>query len=121
MSDAFHYFGADLTLSATGDLLVADGLDESTQRVLRRLLTNPKGYLWQATYGAGLPGFIGQPLDAPALAALIKAQMYLEADVAHDPEPQIALQSIPNGISVQIAYTSVDSGEPAYLNFDVTP
>jgi hypothetical protein len=47
--------------------------------------------------------------------------MYLEADVSHDPEPQVALQQIPNGISAQITYISVQTGEPVLLNFDLTP
>ena len=55
------------------------------------------------------------------LTALIKAQMYREADVAHDPEPQVAVQAIANGLAVQIAYTYAPSGQPAYLSFDVTP
>ncbi len=121
MTDAAHYFGSDLTISANGDLLTADGLTESKQRVLRRLLTNQNDYLWQPLYGAGLPSFIGQPLDEPAIAVLIKAQMYEEADVSHDPEPQVTLTLIPNGISAQITYTSVESGEPVLLSFDVTP
>ena len=121
MTDTAHYFGSDLALSANGDLLIADGLDENKQRVLRRLLTNQKDYLWQPLYGAGLPSYIGQPLDEAPISALIKSQMYLEADVSHNPEPQITLQQIPNGISAQIVYTSVESGEPVLLSFDVTP
>src|SRR5436190_392695 len=121
MTDAAHYFGSDLTVSANGDLLVADGLEESKQRVLRRLLTNPRDYLWEPLYGAGLPSYIGLPLDEPAISALIKGQMYLEADVSHDPEPQVTLQLIPNGISARIVYTSVENGEPVLLSFDVTP
>lgn len=121
MTDAYHYFGSDLALSATGDLQTADGITESQQRVLRRLLTNQQDYLWEPLYGAGLPGYIGQPLDQPALTALIKSQMYLEADVSHDPEPQITLTSIPNGISAQIIYTSVDTGLPVLLSFDLNP
>ena len=121
MTDAAHYFGSDLTVSANGDLLTADGLTESRQRVLRRLLTNPQDYLWQPLYGAGLPADIGRPLDAAAVAALVTSQMYQEADVSHDPEPQVALTPIPNGLSARIAYTSVESGEPVLLGFDVTP
>lgn len=121
MTDANQYFSGDLTLSATGDLLTADSPTESQQRVLRRLLTNQQDYLWQPLYGAGLPSYIGQPLDQAAITALIKSQMYLEADVSHDPEPQIVLQQIPNGISAQITYTSIDTGLPAYLSFTVTP
>lgn len=121
MTDAAHYFSSDLALSATGDLLTATGADETTQRVLRRLLTNLKDYLWQPGYGAGLPGYIGQPLDQAALSALIKSQMYLEADVAHDPEPLVVLQQIPNGVSAQITYVSNDTGQTELLSFDVTP
>ena len=121
MTDVFHYFATDLTLSANGDLLTAAGPDESKQRVLRRLLTNPQDYLWQPLYGAGLPSYVGQPLDEAAAAALVRGQMYLEADVAHDPEPQVALTPIPNGVSARIAYASVESGEPVLLSFDVTP
>lgn len=121
MADASQYFGSDLTLSATGDLLVADGLEESKQRILRRLLTNPGDYLWEPDYGAGLPTYIGRPLDQAALTALIKAQMYQEASVAHDPEPQVAVQAIANGLSVQIAYTYAPTGQTATLAFDVTP
>lgn len=121
MSDAFHYFGSDLTLSATGDLLTAEATDETTQRILRRLLTNIKGYIWEPGYGAGLPGMIGQTLDAAELSALIKSQMYLEADVSHAPEPQIAVQQIPNGVAVQITYVGNATGETDFLSFDVTP
>jgi phage baseplate assembly protein W len=121
MTEIFQYFGSDVVLSANGDLLAADTPIGSRQRVLRRLLTNPKDYLWQPGYGAGLPSYIGLPLDEAALSALIKAQMYLEADVSHDPEPDVTLTQIPNGISAQITYTSVDTGLPVLLNFDVTP
>jgi hypothetical protein len=121
MADAFHYFGSDLALSASGDLLTADGTDKTTQRILRRLLTNQEDYLWQPGYGAGLPGYIGQAAESGPLSALIKSQMYLESDVAHDPEPQITLQQIPNGISTQIGYVSVETGQTEFLSFDLTP
>ena len=132
MSDLFHYFGGDLNLSATGGLLTVDGLEWSKQRVLRRLLTNPAqydasgnvtvpgDYLWQPDYGAGLPSYIGENLDIPALTALIRAQMYLEASVLHDPEPSITLQQIPNGVAAQITYYEADSGLPVSLSFDTT-
>ena len=121
MADVSHYFGGDLQSGPTGDLLVADTAIESRQRVLRRLLTNQRDYLWEPLYGAGLPGYIGRPLDQPAISSLIKSQMYLEGDVSHDPEPQVALRQIPNGISAQIGYSSVATGSPVLLNFDLTP
>lgn len=121
MTDSSHLFGSDLALSATGDLLPAGGIEEGKQRILRRLLTNPGDYPWHPEYGAGLPSYIGRPLDEPALATLIKGQMYAEGGVSREPEPQVILQPIPNGISVRIAYTALPEGLPAYLNFDVTP
>ncbi len=132
MSDLFHYWSGDLNLSATGGLLTADGLEQSKQRVLRRLLTNPAqydtngnvtvpgDYIWQRDYGAGLAAYIGQNLDIPSLTARIRAQMYLEASVLHDPEPVISLQAIPNGVAAQITYYEADSGLPVLLSFDTT-
>ena len=47
MADISHTFGADLSLSATGDLLCVTGDTLTQQRVLRRLLTNAGDYIWQ--------------------------------------------------------------------------
>ena len=121
MADVAQYFSADVNPSASGDLLVAYGVLESQQRILRRLLTNPGDYIWQPDYGAGLPAYIGKPLDEPSLIALIKTQMYLEPSVSHNPEPVILFNLIPNGIYVRIQYVEVESGQPTVLSFDVTP
>jgi hypothetical protein len=121
MADAGHYFSGDLQVSATGDLLVADSVLESQQRILRRLLTNATDYLWQPDYGAGLPATIGEPLDEAAMDTLIRSQMYREESVSQNPAPQIITTPIPNGIYVQIQYVEIDSGKPATLSFDVTP
>lgn len=121
MADAGHYFSSDLHLGATGDLLVADGVLESRQRILRRLLTNPRDYIWQPEYGAGLPGKIGLPLDRAELDTLIRSQMYLEESVVQNPAPQITTTPIPNGIDVQVQYVEADSSQSATLSFDVTP
>lgn len=133
MADAAHYFSGDLQVDATGDLLVADSVLESQQRILRRLLTNPTqydangnvlasgDYIWQPGYGAGLPAQIGLPLNEPELDALITTQMFLEQSVVQSPAPQVITDLIPNGIKVQIQYVEADSAQPATLSFDVTP
>ena len=121
MADAGHYFSGDLQLGATGDLLVADGMLESNQRILRRLLTNQGDYIWQPTYGAGLPAQIGQPLDEPELQSLITSQMYLEQSVLQNPAPQVTANAIPNGLDVQIAYVEAESNQAEMLSFQVTP
>ena len=72
MSDAHHAWGGDLSVSPTGDLQTATGPALGTERVLRRLLTNPGDDLWQPGYGAGLARFVGPPADAAAIRALIR-------------------------------------------------
>jgi hypothetical protein len=121
MADVGHYFGSDLQLGATGDLLAADSLLESTQRVLRRLLTNQGDYIWEPNYGAGLPGLVGDPIDEPEMDSLIRSQMYLEQSVVQNPAPQITTNAIPSGFDVQIQYVEADSSQPATLSFQVTP
>jgi hypothetical protein len=119
MPDLDHTFGGDLSVSAAGDLLTADSLTLSQERVLRRLLTNPGDYIWQPNYGASLPSYVGQTADIAAITALIRGQMALEATVAQNPPPEVAVTAIPGGIAVNIQYTETDSGEPSILSFSV--
>lgn len=93
MPDLYHQFGGDLVLSASGDLLTADGSVLGVQRVLRRLLTNPGDYIWQAAYGAGLAAYVGLPVQADAIKAVILNQMQNEARVAQDPSPVVTVAS----------------------------
>ena len=119
--DLAHWFGQDLNVAASGDLLTVDGVAKGTQRILRRLLTNPGDYIWHPDYGAGLASKIGQPFDAEACEALIKAQIYLEASVARSPQPVITVTEITNGLSVSIQYTDNDTGQVVALSFPVKP
>lgn len=131
MSDLNHYFGGDLSLSATGDLLKADGTVQGQQRVLRRLLTNPAtldsngnvtvpgDYIFHPTYGAGLPRMVGDTLNIPKIRALIRGQIFLEACVSRNPEPVITVSAIPNGVSVYIHYNDAITSKPVALAFDV--
>jgi phage baseplate assembly protein W len=119
--DLAHWFGQDLNVAASGDLLTVDGTVKGQQRVLRRLLTNPGDYIWHPNYGAGLASKIGQPFDAASCAALVKAQMFLEPSVARTPPPVINVSQITNGLFVSIAYTDAATGSPVALSFSVTP
>lgn len=119
MNDLSHDFSGDLQASAVGDLLTSDGVTRSNQRILRRLLTNPGDYIWHPDYGAGLPARIGSTLNVDELTGLIRSQMFQEASVSHDPEPQIEVTPIPDGASVRIGY--VVDGTPASLSFSVGP
>ncbi|MFZ0271004.1 MAG: hypothetical protein WAL34_04055 [Acidobacteriaceae bacterium] len=120
MVDAFHYYGGDLQLDSSGDIQTVDSVQESQQRILRRLLTNPGDYWWHPEYGAGLPAWIGQDIDEVAMTTLIKTQMYLEESVVQNPPPQIEFSSFSNGLSSLISYVESDSNQAVTLSFSAT-
>lgn len=126
MTDIAHFYGSDLSISPSGDLQTCDGLLESEQRVLRRLLTNPQtatppDYIWHPEYGAGVPSYIGSLIDAQKLQALIAGQMQMETTVAQIPPPVVTVASIlGGGLSANIQYTDQASGQPVPLSFSVS-
>src|SRR5260370_37518584 len=81
MSDLFQWWHQALTILPNGDLMVCRGIEptgsltpssatvEGEQRVLRRLLTSPGSYIWHLEYGAGLPAYVGQPVQTGPLSA----------------------------------------------------
>lgn len=97
MVDALHEWGSDLVIGSSGDIGVVSGPLLGQQRVLRRLLTNPGGYIWQLDYGAGLARFIGQPVNALQIRAVVRSQIFKEAAVARQPEPIIDVEVAPGG------------------------
>lgn len=141
MADLYHYWGSDLAAGPhldesgqndpRGDLLtvgqgshsfgVSDVSTATIQRLLRRLLTNPGEYLWQPNYGAGLARFLGQPVNKPALTAIIRSQIFLEAAVSQTPPPVITLTAQKDGtVSCHIIYTDAATGKPTPLSFSIT-
>ena len=131
MADLFAWWRQDLTLLPDGDLLMASavsktgvltpasGTAEGEQRVLRRLMTTAGQYIWHLEYGAGLPGFVGQPSQLDAIQAIIISQMLLEDVVAQDPPPQVQVQTILNGITVNISYIDNNVGKQVTVGFDL--
>jgi len=119
MPDVSHVYGQDLVVSANGDLLTAATVNLSQQRVLRRLFTNPADYIWQPSYGAGLPQKIGSPFDEASIESIVTAQMFLEDSVVRDPPPDVEVASFPNGMFIDIDYTESDSNAPVTLSFPV--
>jgi len=123
INDIYHYWSGDLSASAGGDILTVDGTELGQQRVLRRLLTNPGDYVFHPDYGAGLPAFVGQPLDPGKVAALIRSHILLEDSVASMPPPQITVATNPtdpSSIAVTIAYNDAANGKPVVLSFNVS-
>ena len=120
MFDLDLNWGGDLAASATGDLGVVGRPTLGTERVLRRLLTNPGSYLWHPEYGAGLASYVGQPVTTTTIEALIRAQMRLETAVSQDPEPVVLVQSDNVGsLFVQVRYADADTAEAQTLNIEI--
>jgi hypothetical protein len=120
MTDLAHTFGNDLALAANGDLAVSTGTQAGQERVLRRLMTNPGGYLWSLPYGGGLPAMVGQPGLPKRIAALARAQMLQESAVARTPAPLVTARSDNNGtVSLYIRYADANTGDTATLSVPV--
>jgi hypothetical protein len=72
VADISHIPGNDLLVDATGDIATSDGSQLGQERVLRRLFTNPGAYIWHLQYGAGLARFLGRPMAAARIRAVIQ-------------------------------------------------
>jgi hypothetical protein len=112
MPELSHYCGQDLAVGPTGDLALVSGVTETTQRIIRRLLTNKGEYLWHLLYGAGLPAQVGLSANAMAIQSLIRGEIFKEQTVAQVPAPTINVTASPgsNTVTVNIAYTSSVTG-----------
>jgi phage baseplate assembly protein W len=121
MPDEFHWWGQDTQFSASGDDLLASGVTELNQRMVRALLTPPGTYIWHPTYGAGLGRFVGHALSPEEFAeikSLITAVVMVEPDVQKQPAPNITFQSDATGLlSVTINYIYAPTGVPQALTF----
>lgn len=121
MTDLALVFGTDLSIDASGDLLTSDGTEEGEERILRRLLTNAAEYIWNASYGAGIAQFLGQPMATVRIQAVIHAQMMQEAIVAQNPPPVVTVTGQKDGTCVvSIQYVDASTGQNAILGFNLT-
>lgn len=120
MPDLSHFWGSDIPVGPTGDILLVANPSLGQQRVLRRLLTNPGDYIWQPDYGAGLARFIGQPAQIGAIRAVARSQIFKEPAVARTPEPLIDVQFDVSGrVYVHLRYVDAASGQTQVLSFSV--
>ena len=120
MNDVHLGWAGDVASSETGDLAAVGRPELGTERVLRRLLTNPGAYLWHPGYGAGLARYVGQPIDPAGIEALIRSQMMLELSVARDPEPLITVRpDVGGSLFVQVRYADADTAVARTLNIEL--
>lgn len=116
MIDLYHYFGSDLSVSATGDLAFSAGTQFGQQRIVRRLLTNPVAYIWHTEYGGGLGALIGSPTTAGVIQGIIRGQISKEAAVSQTPTPTITVNGNNQGlVSATIQYADAATGENQVL------
>lgn len=120
LDDVDHTWGEDLALGPTGDLGRVNGPVRSEQRVLRRLMTNLREYIWQPEYGGSLPARIGSLINLGSIGTQIRGQMLLEASVARIPAPTVAVREIAKGVAVGVTYTSLPDRQPVSLSFNLT-
>jgi hypothetical protein len=103
----------DFIVTATGDLMLVDGDDETRQRLERRLFTAVKGYVWHPDYGAGLPQKIGDPWTRADIETICRAQVYLEDSVAPNPPAKVTVlqdRNQPSNIGIGIQYWDKATG-----------
>ncbi len=111
--DIAHIIGSDLSIGTTGDIDTSDGSEAVRERVLRRLITNPGGYVWHVSYGGGLPGFVGGVASASGIETTIRQQMMLENAVLRTPLPTVDTQSMPDGTFIaNVTYSDNQTGTP---------
>ena len=121
--DLNQWYGSDLSASTQGDISTVSGTIRGQQRVLRRLLTNPGGYIWEPTYGAGLPQWVGRIIDIPKVQALCISQMLLESVVAPSPPPTVSVTQSASDLTqfnVLVTYTDMPTSQPVILSFTVS-
>lgn len=120
LNDISHWYGGDVGVSPAGGLATVSATVKSQQRVLRRLFTPKGSYLSHPDYGGSLGSFVGSLADIPAITAVIKAQMLLEASVASSPAPQVVITMPQTGVlQVAVDYTVAPDMIPTSLSFKV--
>ena len=122
LSDINHFWGQDLQLSPTGDLGLVSGTQRGQQRLLRRFLTNPGGYVFQSPYGGGVLAAIGNPENQGTLVSVLRSQALMEDSVAQRPPPTVSVNpaqtdTAVGAIAVSVAYTDTPSNAPTVLAF----
>lgn len=119
MYDIFHEWGGDLVVGSGGDLALASGSAVVSQRVCRRLLTNPGGYIWNLDYGGGLAQFVGLPAKTADIEAVIMNQLLLETAVPTTPAPQVTttvVDAATGFVVANITYSDPASQQSVTLN-----
>jgi phage baseplate assembly protein W len=115
-------FGFDFTLNEKGGLALVGGIEETNQRIIRRLLTPENAYIWHIGYGAGVPQFVGDARSEALMRkikSLIVSNIMKEETVSKTFAPVIDFGIIQGGINCTIQYKSAIDDQKYVLNFTV--
>lgn len=106
MSALSHVVGGDLVLASNATIATVSDAEETKQKILRRLCTNPGGYIWHTDYGAGLPAMVGMAMDAGTIQSVVQQQMTQESGVDQTQPVTVSVTSTPAGLfRCDISYT----------------
>jgi hypothetical protein len=142
MADIFCEWASDFLIDQNGDIQLATGWDETSQKIQRDLLTNPAvvqgngieteaDYVFHPDYGVGLRQFLGK-LDQPAVISAMRnktlAQLNQDSEIAKQPGPVVTFR-INNPFVLQIfiqvflvnAQPGVISTQPSQLGLEISP
>ena len=118
LADGRDNVGLPLLLAAVPVVLF--GLAEDLTRNVRPRYRMAAAVV-SAMVASAYSGGVVPKLDLPAITALIRSQMYLESSVQQQPEPQIEVTPILNGVYVRVVYVEAQTGRTETLAFEVTP
>jgi hypothetical protein len=119
MPDVSQLYSADLTVSNNGDLAISDLTQLGQERVIRRLMTSQGDYIFQLDYGAGLPAYLGNPIQAQQIEGVIRDQMLLETAVSQNPLPSVSLIVNGDTVTANITYVDGDTDETSLLSVPI--
>jgi hypothetical protein len=125
MSDLYHLWGNDISLSSTGDLLLVQGSEKGRQRIIRRLCSNPAteeahgDLIFDGDYGAGLPRRVGSTNSPMTIGTVARHQLHSEAAVSQEPPPQVRVIPFFGGMTVHITYADSETGDAISAGFDI--
>ena len=116
--DCWLDWNDDFVADASGDLLMASGVDLANQSIVRRVMTAVQGYVFHPEYGAGLPQKIGGVYQPSTIKAIVQSQVALDANVDQSKAVVVDVAALDGGVNVvTISYTAASTSEAAVLSF----
>lgn len=116
MADFYLDWGGDLQISDTGDFLIASGVTEITQRVVRRFLTNSAtldtttglavrtpDYFFNGAYGGNARAYVDAVVNSELIASVrtnLLAQLAEESGI-NPSLSHVTVTQIANGLQVE--------------------